>query len=397
MRLSWALSLGQLITWGTVYYTFSLILGPVQAELGLSRAEASLAFALALLAEGLMAFAVGRWIDAGHERRVMTLGSLAAALGLLAHSQIDSLWSFYAVWIWLGMASAATVYTPAFAVVTRRFPLDYRRAIITITLFGGLASTVFIPLSSWWIALWGWREALWAMAALHLFVNAPLHALCLRDAPRAAVLSGLVPALPRWWGPHWRDPVFVAIAVFVVLTMAVTAALPAHMILLLHEAGLSPAMVVAIPAAIGAAQVLARGLLWVFERRWDVHTTNRWIPTLVPAGLIAVIWAGWSPWGAGLFVVLFGMGNGLNTIVKGTVVAQYIGREHVGTLNGVLGLPIALARAAAPLLMGVLWSPSAGYRTGLWLMCAASFIGLLTLWWAQHQALKPHTRPPQGR
>ena len=386
MRLSWALSLAQLITWGTVYYTFSLILGPVQAELGLSRAEASLAFALALLAEGLMAFAVGRWIDAGHERRVMTLGSLAVALGLLAHSQIDSLWSFYAVWIWLGMASAATVYTPAFAVVTRRFPLDYRRAIITITLFGGLASTVFIPLSSWWIALWGWREALWAMAALHLFINAPLHAVCLRHAPRPSVAAGSAPVPLRWWGPHWRDPVFVAIAVFVVLTMAVTAALPAHMIVLLQEAGLSPAWVVAIPAAVGASQVLGRAGLWVFERRWDVHTANRWIPTLVPAGLIAVLWAGWSPLGAGLFVLLYGMGNGLNTIVKGTVVAQYIGREHVGTLNGVLGLPTALARAAAPLMMGLLWSPSAGYRTGLWAMGMASLIGLLALWWAQHRS-----------
>jgi hypothetical protein len=186
--------------------------------------------------------------------------------------------------------------------------------------------------------------------------------------------------------------VFVAIAVFMVLTMAVTAALPAHMIVLLQEAGLSPAWVVAIPAAIGVAQVLARAGLWLFERRWDVHTANRWIPTLVPAGLIAVVLFGWSPLGAVLFVVLFGMGNGLNTIVKGTVVAQYVGRDHVGTLNGVLGLPIALARAAAPLMMGLLWSPSAGYRTGLWMMCAASFIGLLTLWWAQHQALKPLTR-----
>lgn len=388
MRLSWALSLAQLITWGTVYYTFSLILGPVQAELGLSRAAASMAFALALLAEGLMAFAVGRWIDAGHERRVMTLGSLAAALGLFAHSHIDSLWSFYAVWIWLGMASAATLYTPAFAVVTRRFPMDYRRAIITITLFGGLASTVFIPLSSWWIALWGWREALWAMAALHLLINTPLHAWCLRHAPRPVVPPGPTVAPLRWWGAHWRNPVFVAVAGFVVLTMAVTAALPAHMIVLLQEAGLSPAWVVAIPAAIGASQVVGRALLWLFERRWDVHTANRWIPTLVPAGLFAVLMANWSPLGAGLFVVLYGMGNGLNTIVKGTVVAQYLGREHVGTLNGVLGLPTALARAAAPLVMGLLWSPSAGYRTGLWAMCAASLIGLLALWWAQHQSLR---------
>jgi hypothetical protein len=68
------LSLPQLITWGGVFYTFSLLMTPLEAELGMSRAESSLAFSLALLAEGLMAYLIGRWIDHGHERWVMTLG-----------------------------------------------------------------------------------------------------------------------------------------------------------------------------------------------------------------------------------------------------------------------------------------------------------------------------------
>jgi MFS family permease len=179
------LSLPQLITWGSVFYTFSLLMTPLEAELGMGRAESSLAFSLALLAEGLMAYPVGRWIDAGHERRVMTLGSLWVGLGLVGHSWVTSVAGFYAAWIWLGLGMAATLYNPAFTVVTRRFPQDFRRAIITLTFLGGLASTVFIPLFAWWMALWGWRQALWALAGLQFLVCLPVHAWLLQGAPHS--------------------------------------------------------------------------------------------------------------------------------------------------------------------------------------------------------------------
>ena len=123
------LSLAQLVTWGSIFYTFALLLAPVERELGLTRAQSSLAFSLALLAEGLFAFPVGRWIDRGHERVVMTGGSLLAALALAAHAFIHSLHAFYGVWFVLGAALSATLYTPVFAVVTRRWPEDFRRAI----------------------------------------------------------------------------------------------------------------------------------------------------------------------------------------------------------------------------------------------------------------------------
>jgi len=131
--LSGWLSLGQLVTWGSVFYTFALLAHPIELELGLSRAESSFAFSLALLGEGLLAFFVGRWIDAGYERRVMTLGAGWVGVGLLAHSQVHSLFAFYAVWAWLGLGLSATLYTPAFAVVTRRFPGEFRRGIIMMT------------------------------------------------------------------------------------------------------------------------------------------------------------------------------------------------------------------------------------------------------------------------
>jgi MFS family permease len=394
-HFSFWLSWPQLITWGSVFYTFSLLMTPLEAELGMSRAESSLAFSLALLAEGAMAYAVGRWIDAGHERRVMTLGSIWVGLGLLGHSGVNSVLGFYAAWIWLGLGLAATLYTPAFAVVTRRFPQDFRRAIITLTFLGGLASTVFIPLFAWWMQLWGWRQALWVVAALQLLVCAPLHAWLLRgpaDHPLPAPAAS-TEAVPVPVGVYLRQRPFWLLAVFMVLMMAVTSALPAHMVALLQEAGLSPVWVIAIPAAIGVIQVLGRGVLFVFERYWNVHTANRWIPGFIPLGLLALLIGGVHPAGALVFVLLYGLGNGMLTIVKGTALAQYVSRDHVGQLNGLLGLPIALARAAAPLCVGLLWSPTTGYQAALIGLLVASVLATAALWLAQKQALNP----PQAR
>jgi MFS family permease len=396
---SFWLSLPQLITWGSVFYTFSLLMTPLEAELGMGRAESSLAFSLALLAEGLMAYAVGRWIDAGHERVVMTLGSVWVGLGLLGHSAVTSVAGFYAAWIWLGLGMAATLYTPAFAVVTRRYGQDFRRAIITLTFLGGLASTVFIPLFSWWMDLWGWRQALWALAALQFLVCMPLHGWLLQGAPRSSRHAPSKNGNNRPTGlpstvsvrEHLRRAPFWLLALFMVLMMSVTSALPAHMIALLQEAGLSPTWVIAVPAAIGVIQVVGRVVLFLFERRWDVHTANRWIPGFIPMGVLALLLGGFHPAGALLFVLLFGLGNGMITIVKGTALAQYVSRDHVGQLNGLLGLPIAVARAAAPLTVGLLWSPASGYQLALLWLLVASLLATAALWVAQRHAL--NTQP----
>lgn len=382
------LSLGQLISWGSVFYMFALVMEPVERELGLTRAQSSLAFSLALLTEGLMAFAVGRWIDAGHERLVMTGGSVLVGLGMLAHSFIAGITGFYLSWALLGSAMAATLYSPVFAVVTRRFPDDFRRAIITLTFLGGLASTVFIPLIALLIRQLGWREMLWVLAALHLLLCAPLHWLVLRNAPtRAAPAKASGAASSKPLSQHLRSAPFLLIGVFSIIMMAVTAALPAHMISLLREAGLAEAWVIAIPAAIGVIQVLGRLLLFFFEHHFDLHVANRLIPCLIPIGLALLLASAGHGWGAVLFVACYGLGNGMMTIVKGTAIAQYVSREHVASLNGALGLPMALARAAAPLALGLLWSKESGYSVGLWLLLAASVVAVLALYGAQRKAL----------
>ena len=187
-----------------------------------------------------------------------------------------------------------------------------------------------------------------------------------------------------------RSAPFLLVGVFVVGMMAVTAALPPHMISLLRGNGLAEAWVIAIPASIGVIQVLGRLLLFFFEHHFDLHLANRLIPMLIPLGLAALLAGAGYPWAALLFVLLYGLGNGMLTIVKGTAIAQYVSRDHVASLNGALGLPSALARALAPLLLGVLWSAQAGYSRGLWLLLGVSVASVLALMLAQrrrHRAL----------
>ncbi len=398
-RLVGWLSLGQLISWGSVFYLFALVMVPVEQAFGLSRTQSSLAFSLALLLEGLLAYPVGRWIDAGHERRVMTGGSLLITASLLLHSAVSGPMGFYIAWAGLGAGMAATLYTPVFAVVTRRFPDDYRRAIITMTFLGGLASTVFIPLIAWLMGRLGWREALQVLAALHIGMVAPLHWFCLKNAPGpAAPAVGMASSSqPVTLNDHLLSAPFLLVGVFVVLTMGVTAALPTHMVTLLRESGMGEHWAIAVPAATGVAQVSGRLVLYFFERHFHVHLANRIIPCLMPLALASLLIALAS--GASsvegfhhiaqplvcLFVLLWGIGNGMLTIVKGTAVAQYVSRAHAASLNGALGLPLALSRAAAPLGLGWLWSAGAGYRNGLWVLMLMGVIGVVALWMAQGQ------------
>ena len=409
------LSVAQLISWGSVFYAFSMLLAPVEAEFGADRADVSLAMSLALLAEGLVAYPVGRWIEAGHERAVMTGGSLLAGLGLLALSHAHHLPTYYAAWVLLGVAMSATLYTPAFAVVTRRFPESFRRQIITITFLGGLASTVFIPLMAWLIATIGWRHMLWVMAACQLCLCAPIHGWLLRGAPRSLLerrrearrqaaaqpdrhLQPVDPFLAdatvvfmrkqrTSYAQALRSPAFALVGVFQVLMMGVTVAIASHLVNLLLESGMHPAWAIALPAAMGAVQVVGRSLLFLFEHKANVHHVNRAIPALMPLGLLALlaalVWFNGNPYVAFVFVALYGLGNGMLTIVKGTAVAQYVSQEHAASLNGALGLPTALGRAAAPWLLGALWTPAAGYTWGLWALLAASLVAMAALVAAQ--------------
>ena len=385
-----AMSLAQLISWGSLYYTFSLLMPAIESELGLSRVQVSGAFSAALLASGVAGLPVGRWIERGAARAVMAGGSLLAAVLLALHSRIEGMAGLYAVWIGLGFAMGATFYEPVFAVTIRRWPGDYRKPIIAMTFLGGLASTAFIPLSAWLIAHLGWRDTCLVLAGFHLLVCLPIHLLMLAGEPparaapahaaqaddEAASLRRLSTSAP-----------FLLVTGCVMGVSLSSAALLAHMVPLLTERGLPLAWALAVPASIGAIQVLGRLILYLFENRIDPQRMDRAIPWLTPIAL-ALLLAGGGTIAAGLgFALLMGIGNGLITIMKATAIAAYVSRDRVAVLSGLQTLPVALSRAVGPTLMAALWSLTQGYGLALAVLIALGAASALMLHAAQRRSL----------
>ena len=385
--LIWALSAAQLVSWGSIYYSFSLFVVPMESELGWSRASLNGALSLGLLASGLAAYSIGARIDRHGGRAVMTLGSLAATVLFAAWSRVDSVALFYVIWLGLGLALAATLYEPVFAVVTRAFPDDYRTRITALTLVGGFASTVFIPLTQLFIDQLGWRDALIALALCNAAIALPVHALLLRDgepagasdaASRAATQRIGDAALRRALG----HPAFWALAVCFTAYYATFSAMTFHIIPLLTERHVPIAIIVAAIATIGPAQVAGRVALLALGRRFATAPAGRIAFLGLPCAVLLLLALPGSTIGLFAFAAIYGAANGIITILRGTAVPDLLWREGYGAINGALTLPANVARAAAPFGAALIWSAAGNYDAVLWSILAGGVIAAIAFWLA---------------
>ncbi|MEM7251399.1 MAG: MFS transporter, partial [Pseudomonadota bacterium] len=165
----------QIISWGTLYYSFPLLAIPVAAEFGATKPQVYLAATIGLVVSSLCAYFVGASIDRGRGRIMLTFGSALGGILLIVWSQIDSLLALYVVFLGIGVALSMTLYEPGFAVIARRFGAQSRRGITNLTLWGGFASTVFIPITQWLLDQYDWRTTLIVLGAVNLVLGATIH------------------------------------------------------------------------------------------------------------------------------------------------------------------------------------------------------------------------------
>ncbi|HET6598575.1 MAG TPA: MFS transporter [Burkholderiaceae bacterium] len=382
-----ALAAGQLACWAALYYAFSSFVLPMQRSVGWTSPQTMGAFTLGLVVWGVASYAVGAAIDRGRGRAVLTLGAVLGSLGMFLWSQAHTLTLLCAAWAVLGAAMAMTMYEPAFSVLAKRYPDRYREGITALTLVGGFASTLSFPAVAWLLAHLDWRGAVQVIGAVLLIVVAPLHAWALRGAkpqpitqrPRrdgAAVVAG--DAIRRAGhrlgadatlreAMHQRSFWLLA-AAFTLYSFAV-GAVWAHIMPALAAKGLSATQAVAVVVWFGPAQVAGRFVYLLFGRR----ASSRVLGLTVLAGLpvaLAIFALADQTTALLLFAVLFGVANGLVTIVRGGLVPEYFGREHVGRISGAMTSIALLARAAAPLATAWLLLALPGYREMLLVLVA---------------------------
>lgn len=383
-RLVHALGIAQIVSWGSLYYSFPLLVGPMEEELGWGRTALNGALTLGLLVAGLAAFPAGLWLDRRGGRALMTAGSLLGALGLVLWAEVEALWAFYLLWAVLGVAQAATLYDPAFAVIATAFGAGYRRGITMLTLWGGFASTVFVPMTQGLIEGFGWRGALLGLAACNLVIGAAIHGIVLRGVgPGPPAAADRAPPMARHvLARASRSPVFWALLVSFSAYAVTFSAMTFHLVPVLAERGVPIASVVAAVAIVGPAQVVGRVALAAAGGRLGARVAGRVTVLLLPAAILMLLAPipgfGWLA----AFAVVYGIANGIMTVVRSTSVPDLLTRDAYATLNGALAAPAMLLRALAPLAAAALWAASGGYDTVLWACLAGAMLAAIAFWLA---------------
>jgi MFS family permease len=359
--LAWRLATGQIFAWGILYYAFTVVAAPMEATTGWGRPFINLGLSLGLLAWGICAYPAGQWIQRHGARGLMTLAAMAGGGALAVIGLTDARTLYLLAWLVLGAAMAGLLYEPAFAVVVEKFGPDYRRGITLVTLVGGLASTVFIPLSQLAVDQLGWRPALAALGILQALVVAPLHWWGV-PAGSGRPRGPLAPAPdPRASGGRmfWRDardPRFVGLAIWFAAHAAAFTGLIFQLVPLLHAWRVPSETILLAIAFMGPMQVAGRALLSTHGGGISALLIGQIATAILLGALLILQLLPPTPVWLVVFALLLGLGNGVLTIVRGVVVAELFGRDRYAELNGALAAPAVLAKAAAPLGLALVWS-----------------------------------------
>lgn len=373
-RMVWALSATCTVAYGVLFYAFAVFVVPMRDELGASTGQLSGALSLAIAVHGAAAVWVGKHLDRHGARWLMTGGSLLGALSVVGWSQAGSLTALYLAFVGVGLAGAAVMYEPAFALVTTWFDRDRPAALLTLTVVAGLASTVFLPLSQALVDRIGWRAALLVLAGLLALCAVP-QALVLRrspsdlgmgvdgDPPEVLHVEPETEAGALLLAQAWRRPAVRLLTLAAVLeTLAITV-VAVHLVAYLRDSGVGPAVAAAAAGALGILSVAGRIVVTALAARLGLAPLAAAMVAGQSLGVAALLVLP-RPAGVVLFVLLFGAGFGVMTIARPSLLGRYVPVRVFGSVSGRQALATGAGQVAAPVSAGALIT-AVGYTPAL--------------------------------
>jgi len=377
-----ALGLTQIIGYGTLFYSFSIMAPAMAADFSWSSEWIFGIFSGSLLIGGLSAPWSGRWIDRFGAGRMMTGGSVAAAAALAACATAPDRSVFILAQLAIGMASTVVLYSAAFALLVQIGPQSAQRNITYLTLMAGLASTIFWPITTALHVHLSWRQVYLVFAALNLFVCLPIHAWLWRSLRRSRPTDSAMPLRPVEGSlpPSARGQGFLWMAAGFALESFVNAAVLVHMVPLLGGLGLG-GMAVLVGTVFGPAQVLSRFTNMMLGGDLAPLTLAALSAVLMTAaiallGLTAPVFAG-----AVAFAVIFGFGSGLSSIVQGTLPLALFGSDGYGRRQGKLLAVRLIVSSSAPFAFAFMMAaigvvPAMAIIVGLGVLAVFAFIAI---------------------
>lgn len=343
------LGISQIMGYGTLMYAYAVLLPHMATDLGLSLSAVFGILSLGLFFGGLVSPIAGTLVDRFGGRWIMVVGSAVAGLSLMLLSLVEGRYGlFWAILLAEG-AGMFVLYNVAFASVARLdLKMPAKQSISVITLFGGVASTIFWPLTLALFNRFGWETTWIILGMAYLVVCLPIHFLALRgaekdpDAPKPnqtdwPELTGEA----RKRGMLWMviSFIFSGYLMGAVMTLWVTN---------VQDLGHTAAMAALAGAVIGPFKTVGRFFEMLVSRNMYPLVTYALALGLMMAGFLTLLTFGFTLPGVIVAAALYGMGDGIKTIARGTLPLALFGEKGYGARLGWISFVQMGVNASAP-------------------------------------------------
>ena len=375
----WALGITQIVGYGTLYYSYSILAPAVATEFGWSQQWVFAVLSASLLASALLAPFAGRWADRFGAGRLMAPGSVGAACALLFCALAPGRIGFAVGVLAMELTSCFVLYSTAFVAIVQLGGRDASRSITHLTLIAGFASTLFWPLTTMLHQHFTWREIFAIFAALNLGLCLPIHVWLARlsrrtgeqsdDGASTTRAAATVPAFRSAW-----SPIFILMLTGFAIEGFVLSAVLVHMVPLTAAVGLG-ATGVFVASLFGPSQVASRFINMLFGNGLPQTWLALGATGALAAGLAVLLATAPSLPGALAFAILFGFGSGLMSIVGGTLPLELFGRAGYGAHVGWITAARQFTSAFAPFGLTFMMT-GVGVFSALWINVLIGLIGI---------------------
>lgn len=375
------LGIAQILVWGGSFFLMAVLADPVAAETGWPRQWVYGALSLGILVSGLLAPLGGRLIVRYGGRALLGGSGLVIAAGLLGLAVADSLPVFLLAWAVIGAGMAAGLYDALFATLGNLYGARARSSITGITLISGFCTTLVWPVLALLVGHLGWRQTCAAYAVLLALLIWPMYRVSL---PAGHARPSSPQAQPGATGAiDYR--LYLLLTTIFTLAAVIMTATSVQLITLLQGCGYSLAEAIGLSALLGPSQVGSRVVDILVRKGHPVWTALASV-VLVATGLLLIAL---FPATAAAGVVLYGAGNGLRAIIRGTLPLAFVRQADYAVVTGRMARPALIGQAATPLLIGYLLEAQ-GNGAVLGLLCALALVNvLLVVVLAKHPRATP--------
>jgi MFS family permease len=374
-----ALGVTQILAWGSTFYLLGVLANPIARDTGWGYDWVISGVSVGLLTAGAVSPRVGRAIGKWGGRRVLALSAVLLAGGLLLLGTSQSIAWYLTAWLLIGAGMGSGLTDAAFSTLGSIYGEDARSPITSLTLFAGFASTLCWPLSAYLVERQGWRGACFIYAAIQIGVALPILLLALPGRSFIAPSTDHEGARSRASLAPGELPIFGLLAVVLTLSAAILSMLGIHLLPLLQARGLELSAAVGLGAIVGPSQVGARVVEMLAGRHYHPIWTMVGSAALVAIGT-GLLFADFPLYSVA--IVLYGAGNGIGSVARGTLPLVLFGSSRYPILMGRLALPILMSMALSPFLGAIAFQVGGANSTlGLIAFLGAANVLLVGLLW----------------